>query len=36
MMAEVPMALNNRRCSDRRSESTLLVPCEQDNAVVSA
>lgn len=28
MMAEVPIALSSRRCSDRRSESTRLVPCE--------
>lgn len=35
MMAEVPIALSNRRCSDRRSESTRLVPCEQDKVVVS-
>ena len=29
MMAEVPMALSSRRCSDRRSESTRLVPYEE-------
>lgn len=31
MMAEVPMALSSRRCSDRRSESTRLVPCEKQD-----
>lgn len=35
MMAEVPIALSNRRCSDRRSESTRLVPYEQDKEAVS-
>lgn len=32
MMADVPMALSSRRCSDRRSESTRFVPCEQQQA----
>lgn len=31
MTAEVPMALSSRRCSDRRSESTRLVPWEKQD-----